>query len=227
MPAAKRRDELVELGDLLFALRDLRLERGANLRLGHHHVVVAAGVGDDGLVIDVGGVRGDGVEEVPVVRDGDQRAVVARQEILQPVDRVEIEVVGGLVEQQRLRLAEERLRQQHAHLLPALQLAHLALVERLGNVEAVEQHGGVALGGVAVLVADGAFELAEAHAVFVGHFGLGVDAVALFERSPERLVAHDDGVDDAIGVEGELILAQTRRACAGGRPCPSAARARR
>ena len=64
------RDEFVELRDLLFALGVLRLERGADLRLGHHHVVVAAGVDDDGLVVDVGGVRGDGVEEVPVVRDG-------------------------------------------------------------------------------------------------------------------------------------------------------------
>jgi hypothetical protein len=48
----------------------------------------------------------------------------------------------------------------------------------------------------------------KAHAVGVGDFGLLVDAVALFEGGPERLVAHDDGVDDAIGVEGELVLAQ-------------------
>ncbi len=52
-------DEFVQLRDLFIALRILRFERGANLRLGHHHLVVAAGVGDDGLVIDVGGVRGD------------------------------------------------------------------------------------------------------------------------------------------------------------------------
>ena len=124
------------------------------------------------------------------------------------MDRVEIEIVGRLVEQQRLRLAEERLRQQHAHLLPALQLAHLALVKRLGDIEAVQQNGGVALGRVAVLVADNAFELAQAHAVFIGHLGFLVDAVALFKRGPQRLVAHDDGVDDAISIEGELILAQ-------------------
>jgi hypothetical protein len=77
-----------------------------------------------------------------------------------------------------------------------------------GDVEAVEEDGGVGFGGVAVLVADDAFELAEAHTVGVGEFGLLVDAVALFEGGPEGLVAHDDGVDDAIGVEGELILAE-------------------
>ena len=125
------------------------------------------------------------------------------------MDGVEIEVVGGLVEQQGLGLAEEGLREQDADLLAALELAHLALVELVGNVEAVEEHGGVGLGGVAVLVADDAFELAEAHAVGVGHLGLLVDAVALFESGPERLVAHDDGVDDAIGVERELVLRRT------------------
>ena len=130
------------------------------------------------------------------------------KEVLQPVDGVEIEVVGGLVEEQGFGLAEESLRQQDADFLAALQLAHLALVQLFGDVEAVEQDGGIALGGVAVFVADDAFELAEAHAVGVGHLGLLVDAVALFEGGPEGLVAHDDGVDDAIGVEGELILAQ-------------------
>ena len=165
-------DEVVELGDLLFALRVLRFERGADLRLGHHHVVVAAGVGDDGLVVDVGGVGGDAVEEVAVVRDGDEGAVVAVEEVLEPVDGVEIEVVGGLVEEQRFGLAEEGLREQHADFLAALQLAHLALVQFLGNVEAVEEHGGVGFGGVAVFVADDAFEFAETHAVGVGQLRL-------------------------------------------------------
>jgi len=102
----KAGDEVVELGDLLVALGVLRFEGGANLRFGHHHVVVAAGVGDDGLIVDVGGVGGDAVEEVPIMGDGDQRAVVAVQEVLEPVDGFEIEVVGRLVEEQRLGLAE-------------------------------------------------------------------------------------------------------------------------
>ncbi len=104
------------------------------------------------------------------------------------MDGFEVEVVGGLVEQQGLGLAEEGLGQQDAHLLAALQLGHFALVELVGNVEALEQDRGVALGVVAVFVADDAFELAEAHAVFVGHLGLLVDVLALFERRPEGLL---------------------------------------
>ena len=38
--------------------------------------------------------------------------------------------------------------------------------------------------------------------------GLGVEPLALLERAPQALVAHDDRVDDAELVEGELVLAQ-------------------
>ena len=72
---------------------------------------------------------------------------------------------------------------QDADFLAALELAHLAVVEGFANVEAVEEDGGVGFGGVAVFVADDAFELAEAHAVFVRHLGLFVDAVALFDSA--------------------------------------------
>ncbi len=89
-----------------------------------------------------------------------------------------------------------------------MQLAHLALVQLFGDVQAIQQHGRIALGRVAVFVADDAFELAEAHAVLVGHLGFLVDAVALFECGPQRLVAHDHGIDDAVGIESELVLAQ-------------------
>ena len=65
-----------------------------------------------------------------------------------------------------------------------------------------------ALGRIAVFFADDAFEFAQAHAVGVGHFGLGINLVALFQGCPQAFVAHDDGVDHAIGVKGELVLAQ-------------------
>ena len=60
--------------------------------------------------------------------------------ILQPMDGIEVEVVGGLVEQQRRRIAEEGLRQQHAHFLAALQLAHFAFVQRGFDAQAIQQH---------------------------------------------------------------------------------------
>ncbi len=77
-----------------------------------------------------------------------------------------------------------------------------------GNIEAIEEHGGVTLGSVAIFIADHALELAQAHAIGVGEFGLLVDAVALFKCGPQGLVARDDGVDHPVGIEGELVLTQ-------------------
>ena len=80
------RDELVKLRNLLFALRVLRFDLRTDLGLGHHHVVVCAGVGDDGFVIDVGDVGANPVQEMTIVRDDDHHAFILIQKALQPVD---------------------------------------------------------------------------------------------------------------------------------------------
>ncbi len=201
------RDEFVQLGNLLFALGVLRLDLRTHLRLGHHHVVIAAGVGDDSFVIDVGDVGANAVQKMPVVRDGNDDAVVDIQKSLQPVNGIEVEVVRRFVEQQRLRMPEQSLRQQDPDFLSTLQLAHLAGVDFIGNVEALQQNGGVALSGVAVLFADNAFEFAEFHAVGVSDLRLLVNGVAFLHGRPQPLVAHDDGVNRGISVESKLVLA--------------------
>src|SRR6267378_5058186 len=60
-------DELVQLVDFLLALSVLRFDLRANLCLRNHHVVISAGVSNDGLVIDVGDVGANAVEEMTVV----------------------------------------------------------------------------------------------------------------------------------------------------------------
>jgi hypothetical protein len=85
-------------------------------------------------------------------------------------------------------IAKQGLRQQHADLLAALQLAHLAFVQRTFHAQAIEQDRGVGLRGVAALFADDSLQLAQAHAVFVRQrlVGLGVQRVALLQRLPQR-----------------------------------------
>src|ERR1700716_3496790 len=76
--------------------------------------------------------------------------------------------------------------------------------------EAVKEDGSVSLRSVAALFADDAFQFTKAHAICVSErvMGFGVKFVALLERLPERGVAHDDGVDDAKLIKGELILTE-------------------
>src|SRR5690606_27781942 len=52
----------------------------------------------------------DAVEEAPVVRDDDQRAAQAAQQLFEPGDRFDVEVVGRLVEQQQVRIGYQRAR---------------------------------------------------------------------------------------------------------------------
>ena len=86
----RRRNELVELGNLPLALRVLRFNLRADLGLRHHHVIVSAGI-DDGFVIHIGDAGAHPVQEVTVVRDHNHHAVTTIQESLQPVDGVQIQ----------------------------------------------------------------------------------------------------------------------------------------
>ena len=52
---------------------------------------------------------GDVVEEVPVVRHGEDGAGVFRQMLLQPGDGLGVEMVGRLVQQKQVRLLEQQL----------------------------------------------------------------------------------------------------------------------
>jgi hypothetical protein len=200
--------KVIQLRNLLLALLILALNARADAGLLQHHIVVAAVVGDDRLVIDVRNMRADVVQKVTIMRDRNDGAVIALQKILQPVNRLKIQIVRRLIQQQRLRIAKQRLRQQHANLLPALQLAHLALVQLIRNIQPLQQHRRIGLGLVAILVADDAFELAQPRPVRVRHLGLVVDDLALFHRRPQRLVAHDDRIDHAVRVKLILVLLQ-------------------
>ena len=69
---------------------------------------VVALIGDALAAVELEDPAGDVVEEVAVVGDGDDRALVLGEMALQPVHRLGVEVVGGLVEQQQVRRAQKQ-----------------------------------------------------------------------------------------------------------------------
>ncbi len=60
-------------------------------------------------VLKRGYVAHAGVHECPVVRDQQDRTVVAREELLEPLDALKVEMVGRLVKQQQVRMAQQEL----------------------------------------------------------------------------------------------------------------------
>ena len=102
------------------------------------------------LALQVQGVLHHRVQEVPVVGDQDQGAPIGLEPALQPDDRVQVQVVGGLVEQEQVRAAHQGARQGEPHTPTAgIAVDRPTLVAR-GEPEPMEQPSRPTLGPVAV-----------------------------------------------------------------------------
>ena len=107
--------EGVHVGDLALLAREGRLLLGQALGALALEGAVVAGVGVGAGLLDVADVGDHRIEEVPVVGDQHQGPGVRLEPGLQPDDRVQVQVVGGLVEQQQVRAAHQGAAQGQAH----------------------------------------------------------------------------------------------------------------
>ena len=78
--------------------------------------------GDPGAAVELEDPPRDVVEEVPVVRDRDDRARKVGQVALQPLHRLGVEVVGRFVEEQHVGLLEQETAEGHAAFFAAREL---------------------------------------------------------------------------------------------------------
>ena len=94
---------------------------------------------DDRLAVaDLDDLRRELLDEVAIVRHEDQRAAVVLERVEQHVLRIEIEVVGRLVEQQRVRRAQQHARDGEPRALAARQHGGLLVDVVAGEEEAAE-----------------------------------------------------------------------------------------
>ena len=87
-------------------------------RLGRdgHVLVIVAREQTQFAVVQVSHVGADTVQEVPIVRDDDHQAVALGQNVFQPADGVDIQVVGWFVEQQYFRIRKQCLGKKNTQL---------------------------------------------------------------------------------------------------------------
>ena len=97
------------------------------LGLGEHERGVPALVGVDDAVVHLPGRLADRVEEPPVVGDHDQRGRARGEVGGQPGDRLDVEVVGRLVEHEQVVVAEQQRGQRAAAALAAGEAEHRAV----------------------------------------------------------------------------------------------------
>jgi hypothetical protein len=74
---------------------------------------------DSGAAIELEDPPGDVVEEIPVVGDGDDGAGVVLEKAFEPGDRLGVEMVRGLVEQQEVGRLQEQPAERDAAALAA------------------------------------------------------------------------------------------------------------
>ena len=95
---------------------------------------VVAGVGGHATVFESSDVVDAGVHEGAVVADDEDGAVVVGDKAAQPLDALEVQVVGGLVQKQQIGVAQEELGKRDAHLPTARELGARAL--KVGDLKA-------------------------------------------------------------------------------------------
>ncbi len=108
-------DEFLEVGDLALLVLE---ESGLLLATGVlfvEVVVVVAGVFVERAALELEDAVAECVQEFAVVRNDEQATRIARQVVLEPEQRFEIEVVRRLVEQEQRGLADEQAGEVRAH----------------------------------------------------------------------------------------------------------------
>ena len=199
-------DERLQLLDLLFGALILILDELLHQLARLVPEVIVADIHFDLAVVDIDDVRADVIEEVTVMRYDEHGAVVIHQEILQPDDARKVEVVRRLVEQDDVRVAEERLRKQDLHLQARIHVGHHGLMKLRRDAQSLQDARGVRLRLPAAEIRKFLLKLGSADAVLVRHLVLGVDGVLFLAAVIQALIAHDHRIHDGVGVMHRLIL---------------------
>ena len=145
----RRSLELLDLGLLLFILLQLFL---VTALLFLYVKAVISGIKLRLAVFQLNDPIDHLVQEVPVVRDGENGAFEPGQILLQPFRGPEIQMVGGLVQQEHVGVLQNKTAQVHTGLFPAGEVGKLPLPHFSRNIQAVAD---LIEGGLGVVPAAG------------------------------------------------------------------------
>ena len=221
---AETLDESLDLRHLALLGGKLSHLRSAAFLHLHHIFGIGTFVVVDAAGGDLDGAVGDIVEERAVMGDEHHGARIVLEERLEPLDALDVEVVGRLVEEEEVGLAQEELGQFDAHLPAAAELGHGAGEVAMAESES-EEH---LLGHLLALVAAEKGDLLGDVVVAVEEPGVVVGLVvgALgnlvgepFLESHEVVDAAEGGeglVDNGAGGVGDHLLGEVADLLAGG-----------
>ncbi len=135
-------DEALELAPLRADAGLARLCRGDALGMGFRESRVVAGVEGEAPARHMEDTVRHGIEQGAVMAHDDERPGIALQMGFQPCGRLEIEVVGRLVQQQQVGLDEERSGERDPHAPTAGEVRERHLLHCLVDAETGEKARG-------------------------------------------------------------------------------------
>ena len=201
-------DEFLELLDLFLFFLIGFLHLTDQKTGGFIPEIVVARIERDLSVINVCNVGADLVEEIAVVGDDNDCIGEVDQKFLQPVDGVQIQMVGGLVEEQNIGIAEQSAGKQDLDLLCAGDLAHQISVKLGLDPETVEQGFCVGLGLPAVHLGKLGLEFAGADTVLIGEVLFGIESILLGTDLEQAGIALNDRIENDLVIIFVVVLFQ-------------------
>ena len=185
----RRTGQLLDLGLVLLVFLQLLVK--AALPLLHIKAVIAA-VKLRLALVDLNAALDHLVQKIAVVADGQHRTLEPEQIVLQPLRGVQVQMVGGLVQQQNVRVLQNQPGQVHPGLFPAGQGVEGLGAHGCGDVQAVCHPVSLRLHLIAAQTAE-----IIAQAVVLPQQGRG-----LVRLHHQRQLVHPvaDGVETAVGV---------------------------
>src|SRR5690606_22985940 len=96
---------------------------------------IVSGVDGHFAKINIHNMRTYRIEEVPIVRHDQHSSLIARKEVFEPCDGVDIQVVSRLIQQQDIRATEKGLCQSYSYLLVPVQLFYVFGMQALEDTQ--------------------------------------------------------------------------------------------
>ena len=231
VPPALLLNNALNAGDLLLGVLILPLHGQAVLCPQLQVPAVVAFIGGEGLSLHFQRAAGDLVQKVAVVGNDNIGSGVSGQKALQPLYSLDVQVVGGLVQQQQVGAAQQHLGQLQLGLLPAGKDPHPALQLVLRKAQAQQGAAGPRPAGEAPRIHKPVVEVGLAQDeplhVFLPRVG-GEKGVQILQFPFHAEQGGKDGhnllqgglfqvpADVLFHVAQHRVLAEHHRACVGG-----------
>ena len=141
----------------------------------------------------------------------DHGVVKIDQEILQPADRFQIQVVGRLVKQENVRITKKCLCQKDFNLLIGRQLAHHHRMCLGRYAKSVQESSSIGFRFPSIHGRKFLLKLSGTDTVLIAEIRFCVDCILFLHDLVKTFISHDNGIQHRIRIILEVILLQERK----------------